>query len=438
MKRRVIWSLLVLMLLLCGCNLGEKYSPDASVSEADIPAPTWREQYDLGIRYISTGDYDEAIASFIKAIEIDPEVYDAYHGLGDAYAGAGDYDNAIEAYKTAILIDNKHSKTYIKAAELYVESGEYSLAVSLLEQGKEITDSVLIAKMISELYQLCMESMEFDFYLIDYALLIASLEKSNEAFSWSGVDIYLRDTDGNGYLDLIAPGITRISYDDEKLEIRFDGHGGAAGSISLGYLPESDTFICRYHYGSAGYQADKHRTFSGLEWQNNMTGYEGFHNYTEAELVADYTYCIDGIEVSQSVYEAKAPNISDMLPATDTHLISNYIVNCKNFPARFIMLAYEVYASRQNGYLGCNVSENSGIYAFRGYGKVEFSESKGYLFDEYASPDHPLSSPHFPLVYSTGLPTYTAVVTANVVESNVVFSTEIYDIEYKLNLENLP
>ena len=37
-------------------------------------APTWQEQYDLGIRYLSEGNYQEAILAFTAAISIDPKV----------------------------------------------------------------------------------------------------------------------------------------------------------------------------------------------------------------------------------------------------------------------------------------------------------------------------------------------------------------------------
>ena len=33
---------------------------------------TWQEQYDLGVRYLTEGNYEEAIIAFTAAIEIDP------------------------------------------------------------------------------------------------------------------------------------------------------------------------------------------------------------------------------------------------------------------------------------------------------------------------------------------------------------------------------
>lgn len=57
---------------------------------------TWQEQYDLGVRYLSEGNYEEAIIAFTAAIEIDPKQADVYLGLADAYIGSSDYEKAAE------------------------------------------------------------------------------------------------------------------------------------------------------------------------------------------------------------------------------------------------------------------------------------------------------------------------------------------------------
>ncbi len=56
----------------------------------------WQEQYDLGVRYLSDGEYEEAIIAFNAAIEIDPMQADAYLNLANAYIGMNDFDAARE------------------------------------------------------------------------------------------------------------------------------------------------------------------------------------------------------------------------------------------------------------------------------------------------------------------------------------------------------
>ena len=56
----------------------------------------WQEQYDLGVRYLSDGNYEEAIIAFTAAIEIDSTRAEAYIGLSDVYVELGDREKARE------------------------------------------------------------------------------------------------------------------------------------------------------------------------------------------------------------------------------------------------------------------------------------------------------------------------------------------------------
>lgn len=59
-------------------------------------SPTWQEQYDLGIRYLSEGNYQKAIVAFTAAIEIDAMRPEAYLKAAEAYTAAGDSEAAKE------------------------------------------------------------------------------------------------------------------------------------------------------------------------------------------------------------------------------------------------------------------------------------------------------------------------------------------------------
>ena len=86
MKRRFSCVFLVLALLLglCACAQG---------------VSTWQEQYDLGIRYLSEGKYEEAILAFAAAIEIDPMQAETYLNLADAYWALGSLDFALQTLR---------------------------------------------------------------------------------------------------------------------------------------------------------------------------------------------------------------------------------------------------------------------------------------------------------------------------------------------------
>jgi Thioredoxin domain-containing protein len=83
-KRILLFLLCLLLLPACG----QQSIPPVAVTD------TWQEQYDLGLRYLSEGKYEEAILAFTAAIEIDPKQVTAHVGLGDAYVELENFTTA--------------------------------------------------------------------------------------------------------------------------------------------------------------------------------------------------------------------------------------------------------------------------------------------------------------------------------------------------------
>ena len=134
---------LVMLLVLCGC--GKKDG-----------GTTWQEQYDLGVRYLSDGNYEEAIIAFTAAIEIDPKRAEAYIGRGSAYIGTGETAENLAAaqadYEKAIELDGTNAEAYLGLADVYIRQGEYDEAANLLELGLEaVGEDAEIAAALEEL-----------------------------------------------------------------------------------------------------------------------------------------------------------------------------------------------------------------------------------------------------------------------------------------------
>lgn len=114
---------------------------------------TWQEQYDLGVRYLSEGNYEEAIIAFTSAIEIDPKQALAYVGRGDAYVGSGEMEETLSTaqadYEIAIELDGMCSTAYLGLAEISILQNDVNNAILILQKGLDATgDSALQQKIL--------------------------------------------------------------------------------------------------------------------------------------------------------------------------------------------------------------------------------------------------------------------------------------------------
>jgi hypothetical protein len=110
MKRWIGISLVLLFIVsLCACR---------QKSAAESSAPTWQEQYDLGFRYLSEGNYEEAIIAFTAAIEINPKQPDAYIGLADVYIAQDDTAAAKKTLEDGLSACGENEGIQAKLQEL--------------------------------------------------------------------------------------------------------------------------------------------------------------------------------------------------------------------------------------------------------------------------------------------------------------------------------
>ena len=116
----------LLLLTLAACSK----APEADPADE---APDWQAQYDLGVRYLSEGNYEEAILAFEAAIEIDPRNADAYLKLAQACEQREDYAKALQTLETGLeQTDDQRLRAYI-----------WQVKVSLLEKPGAIEGSVV-------------------------------------------------------------------------------------------------------------------------------------------------------------------------------------------------------------------------------------------------------------------------------------------------------
>ncbi|MBD5460148.1 MAG: tetratricopeptide repeat protein [Lachnospiraceae bacterium] len=99
-----------------------------------------QEQLELGQKYLSEMNYEQAVVAFHQAIEIDPKSADAYFGLADAYAGLGEYEAALDVLRQGYEAtgDESFAERIVQMETLSGADGIGSGAVS--DGGRESAD----------------------------------------------------------------------------------------------------------------------------------------------------------------------------------------------------------------------------------------------------------------------------------------------------------
>ena len=129
---------------------------------------TLHDYLDLGDKYLTEANYEEAIIAFTKAMEIDPKQAAAYEKRAEVYTARiqasgvddasrwtdelrGFYVSGEADYLKAIELELKTAGNYEKLAELYLLAGETEKAVNILKKGYEETGDEALDKRRQEI-----------------------------------------------------------------------------------------------------------------------------------------------------------------------------------------------------------------------------------------------------------------------------------------------
>lgn len=198
--RRIYNCFLIIALMLSLCACGQSTQDP------------WQEQYDLGIRYLTEGNYEEAIIAFTATIEIDPKRAEAYVGRGDAYISSGETEDNLAAaladYEAAIELDEMCVEAYLKLADIYTTLLEDTdAAVVILEQGFEVTGDKIIESKLKDIMDGMAPNLD---QIFDHPL-------SLDEISSNGLPIQMCTPENNPSASLWDD---RIYIVDESLHIR--------------------------------------------------------------------------------------------------------------------------------------------------------------------------------------------------------------------------
>ncbi len=187
---------------------------------SNSPSQRVRKQLELGQKYLSELNYEQAVAAFKEALNIEPGNADAQSGIVDTYVAwsadmvsQSEFEAAVAVLDEArtVLPDNQElndfeADIYLKWAQEYEDSGDLEIAISILQEGLNKTNSAKLQEKIEE-----------------YSRLLEQDEVPEETFSESETEVESEEEPElyrlvEGYYK--APSITlreRISYEGDSI-----------------------------------------------------------------------------------------------------------------------------------------------------------------------------------------------------------------------------
>ncbi|MEO1004561.1 MAG: tetratricopeptide repeat protein [Cyanobacteria bacterium J06638_38] len=86
--------------------------------------------FNLGLKHVSAGEFDKAIASWEKALKINPNLSEAWHNRGSALGRLGSYEAAVESFQNALDIDPHNYQAWNDRAHALYQLQNWTEAVS--------------------------------------------------------------------------------------------------------------------------------------------------------------------------------------------------------------------------------------------------------------------------------------------------------------------
>lgn len=357
MKRiKMMCFLLALLGLLSACSAH-------SVDAEEQSAPTWQSRYDLGVRYLSDGRYEEAILAFTAAIEIDPKNAQAYEQRGDAYwelaqSAQGSeqtdaYRSAAEDYESAMQWGSETDELYRRAADAYYGAQDYEKAESYYEKLLEKDEDVL-ARLIE-----CSRALGTGKELAK-RLQARYLETGEERYLQALCELWpqealrayaaLLGTDGtmgfalvnldeDGTPELICGEINtgvqseQIVLTDYRLYTWKNGQTAELyhGFVDGWFYPDvcvttKGAIVNEGHGTSAGY------VLQYVRWDGVQIEHHDFWSYAKSEdLAGDRAYYLDDVEVSEAVFYERLADCTEGDDGYVLRFLANTPDNCRKY-----------------------------------------------------------------------------------------------------------
>jgi eukaryotic-like serine/threonine-protein kinase len=146
-----------------------------------------------GVLEAEAGLYDQAIAEYLRAIELDPRNADVYRRLGKAYKGNNQLAEALASFRKAIEVGPQDYKTHSDLGSFYYQQGNYD------EASKYYGAAVALAPKEHSLHY-ALATVELDLGHLDAAeselRTSISLHETSKALHALGLVLMYKEMDG--------------------------------------------------------------------------------------------------------------------------------------------------------------------------------------------------------------------------------------------------
>ena len=198
----------------------------------------------LGLVFLSKNLLDEAIAEFKRALEIDPELVEAYNNLGRVYLKQKSYKEAIDVFKAGIEYNPEYADIYNNLGYAHFKTDVYSEAIFELQRAIELNSDYVVA-----MFNLCLvylktivDEIEEDENLPSVAIrlekiksLLTEIKERKQFFKPENIEIVLKHLDEENIEEAVnglelaesdRPEIVDYDFENEfYLKFMFGGKG---------------------------------------------------------------------------------------------------------------------------------------------------------------------------------------------------------------------
>lgn len=103
----------------------------------------------LGIVYRDNGRYQDAITAFNKAIELNPNDVHSFNSLGSAYDSLEQYDEAISAYQEALKLNPDYPYAHNNLAIIYEQQRNWEKAIQHYQERVRLQPDTALSALVS-------------------------------------------------------------------------------------------------------------------------------------------------------------------------------------------------------------------------------------------------------------------------------------------------